>query len=55
MLLNYVLVMVMYPALSILFLVVILGAVLTLFVKTCLELINVLRRPDYPNPPAYGW
>lgn len=55
MILNYVIALMAFQSVAILFMLVVMGAILALFVKTGIELVNVLRHPTSTDLSQDGW
>lgn len=53
--LNYILALLTFQSIAILFMIVVMGAILALFIKTGIELINVLRQPTSTVLSQDGW
>ncbi|MEZ6189711.1 MAG: hypothetical protein R3C45_00290 [Phycisphaerales bacterium] len=55
MILNYLLALLTFQSVAILFMLIIMGAITALFVKTGIELVNVLRNPAPTDLSHDGW
>ncbi len=55
MILNYLIALMTFQSFAILFILLVMGAIMALFVKTGIELINVLRHPTPTDLSQDGW
>lgn len=55
MILNYIIALLTFQSVAILFMLAVMGAIMALFVKTGVELINVLRQPTPTDLSQDGW